>query len=67
MCQLNDPQLAAPALLVGVEIAQQAVTRPMGRPGDFGWVVLAHGEKYVAEYGWSSAFEVGGAGPARVQ
>ncbi|MGE7437756.1 MULTISPECIES: GNAT family N-acetyltransferase [Kitasatospora] len=41
-----------------MEIAHQAVIRPIGRPGDFGWVVLAHGEMYAAEYGWSSAFEV---------
>ncbi|MFC4942364.1 GNAT family N-acetyltransferase [Pseudonocardia sp. GCM10023141] len=34
-----------------------AVIRPLGRPGDLGWVVMAHGEHYTAEYGWSPAFE----------
>jgi GNAT superfamily N-acetyltransferase len=31
--------------------------RPLGEPGDLGWVVMAHGEVYAAEYGWGSAFE----------
>jgi GNAT superfamily N-acetyltransferase len=31
--------------------------RPLGRPGDLGWVVRAHGELYAAEYGWTTAFE----------
>ena len=27
------------------------------RPGDFGWVVQAHGELYAREYGWGERFE----------
>ena len=33
------------------------VIRPADRPGDLGWVVLAHGEMYSREFGWSVAFE----------
>lgn len=35
----------------------QAVIRPIGEPGDLGWVVMAHGEHYPAEFGWDSTFE----------
>jgi GNAT superfamily N-acetyltransferase len=31
--------------------------RPLGRAGDLGWVVMAHGEVYAAEFGWDSSFE----------
>lgn len=31
--------------------------RPLGRPGDLGWVVQAHGEIYAAEFGWDQDFE----------
>ncbi len=31
--------------------------RPLGEPGDLGWVVQAHGELYAAEFCWSSDFE----------
>ncbi|GAA3646912.1 GNAT family N-acetyltransferase [Nonomuraea antimicrobica] len=31
--------------------------RRLGRPGDLGWVVMAHGEIYAAEFGWDSSFE----------
>jgi GNAT superfamily N-acetyltransferase len=31
--------------------------RPIGRPGDLGWVVLAHGETYATEFGWDTSFE----------
>ncbi|MGE5131320.1 MAG: GNAT family N-acetyltransferase [Gemmatimonadota bacterium] len=35
----------------------QARIRPLGAPGDLGWVVMAHGEIYAAEYGWDASFE----------
>jgi GNAT superfamily N-acetyltransferase len=39
-------------------VAEREVTiRPLGRPGDLGWVVMAHGEMYAGEFGWDSSFE----------
>lgn len=35
----------------------RAVIRPLGRPGDLGWVVMAHGERYNSEFGWDTSFE----------
>ena len=35
----------------------EARIRPLGRPGDLGWVVMAHGEVYAAEFGWNGEFE----------
>jgi GNAT superfamily N-acetyltransferase len=31
--------------------------RPLGEPGDLGWVVMAHGDIYSREFGWDTSFE----------
>jgi GNAT superfamily N-acetyltransferase len=35
----------------------EATIRPLGQPGDLGWVIMAHGEVYAAEFGWDTTFE----------
>ena len=39
------------------EQAGGATIRELGCPGDLGWVVMAHGEVYVEEFGWDTSFE----------
>jgi GNAT superfamily N-acetyltransferase len=34
-----------------------AVIRSIGKPGDLGWIVMAHGEVYTAEFGWDTTFD----------
>jgi len=36
---------------------QHITIRPLDRPGDLGWVVMAHGEVYAREFGWDTSFE----------
>lgn len=36
---------------------EQAVIRRLGRPGDLGWVVMAHGEIYARQFDWDTSFE----------
>ena len=35
----------------------EASIRRLGRPGDLGWVIMAHGEVYAEEFGWDAEFE----------
>jgi GNAT superfamily N-acetyltransferase len=35
----------------------ELLVRRLGQPGDLGWVVMAHGEVYAAEFGWDTSFE----------
>jgi GNAT superfamily N-acetyltransferase len=37
--------------------AEDVTIRRLGRPGDLGWVVMAHGEMYASEFGWDTSFE----------
>jgi GNAT superfamily N-acetyltransferase len=34
-----------------------ATIRPLGEPGDLGWVIQAHGELYAREFGWNTEME----------
>lgn len=36
---------------------ETATIRDLGRPGDLGWVVQAHGELYAREFGWDTSME----------
>jgi GNAT superfamily N-acetyltransferase len=38
-------------------MASEAVIRRLAQPGDLGWVIMAHGEIYAAEFGWDLKFE----------
>jgi GNAT superfamily N-acetyltransferase len=36
---------------------RRVVVRQADRPGDLGWVVMAHGEVYDQQFGWDTDFE----------
>jgi GNAT superfamily N-acetyltransferase len=37
--------------------AGDVIIRRLGKPGDLGWVVMAHGETYAREFDWDISFE----------
>jgi GNAT superfamily N-acetyltransferase len=39
------------------ERRRRVEVRPADRPGDLGWVVMAHGEAYAEQYRWNTDFE----------
>ncbi len=49
-------RLLAPASAGEAAAAVPFILRPH-RPGDIGWVIQRHGERYTRDYGWSGAFE----------
>jgi GNAT superfamily N-acetyltransferase len=42
---------------MGMVTDRAVKVRPLGEPGDLGWVVMAHGQVYADEFGWGSGFE----------
>jgi GNAT superfamily N-acetyltransferase len=49
------PDAAAPADFP--DTPSRVVIRHRLAPGDLGWMIMAHGEQYAAEFGWDTTFE----------
>ena len=37
--------------------ARTTTIRPLGRPGDLGWVIMANGEDYARQFGWNTGYD----------
>jgi GNAT superfamily N-acetyltransferase len=62
LCSVTETTVSVRGKEVGAvrtdgDAGLEATIRPLGRPGDLGWVVMAHGELYAAEFGWNTEFE----------
>ncbi|CAN7164211.1 helix-turn-helix domain-containing GNAT family N-acetyltransferase [Bosea sp. LjRoot9] len=55
--RLIDALDQSEALLAGTRPAPGCSLIRQHRPGDIGWVILAHGRLYAEEYGWDASFE----------
>ena len=43
--------------MIESDISSRLSIRALGAPGDLGWMIMAHGELYAAEFGWDTSFE----------
>src|SRR4029079_19035082 len=53
----SPPDEGRGAMTSAPDGTSDVVIRELGRPGDLGWVVQAHGEVFADEFGWDTSFE----------